>query len=62
MLIGNTEELASRMVVKDFQEQNPGSEDWEQIFENVFSISLDNFYISLAGYEANINTVLPSEG
>ena len=56
-----TEEEAIRMIIKDYQELNPGSANWKEVFEQTFLFSVDSFYQSLASYESNINNVLPSE-
>ena len=60
--LGNTEEQAIRMIVKDFQEQNPNDDNWKEVFQQVLSFSVDAFYQSLAAYTADIETVIPSEG
>jgi len=57
----NTEADAIRMILKDFQQQNPGAANWKDVFLEVFSISVDSFYSKLSSYQADINTVLPSE-
>ena len=33
--LGNTEEQAIRMIVKDFQEQNPNDDNWKEVFQQV---------------------------
>tara|TARA_B100001175_G_scaffold317918_1_gene337546 strand:- start:1505 stop:2506 length:1002 start_codon:yes stop_codon:yes gene_type:complete len=59
--LDHTESDAIRMIIKDFQEQNPGSANWKDVFKQVFSFSVDSFYSKLSSYQADINTVLPSE-
>lgn len=55
------EEVAFKMILTDFLEQNPNSSNWKNIFEEVFPFSVETFYQSLASYEANIAGVLPDE-
>tara|TARA_B100001057_G_scaffold488934_1_gene574204 strand:+ start:920 stop:1162 length:243 start_codon:yes stop_codon:yes gene_type:complete len=59
--LNNTEADAIRMVLKDFQLQNPGTANWKDVFKKVFSFSVDSFYTKLSNYQADINTVVPSK-
>jgi hypothetical protein len=59
--LDNTEADAIRMILKDFQLQNPGAANWKDVFKQVFSFSVDSFYTKLSDYQADINTVLPGE-
>ena len=59
--LNNTEADAIRMILKDFQLQNPGTANWKDEFKNVFSFSVDSFYTKLSDYQADINNVVPSE-
>ncbi len=47
---GITEERAFEMVLKDFQAAKADGTDWETAFENVFSLSVADFYASLGQY------------
>jgi hypothetical protein len=61
MILGNSEETAIRMIFKDFQQRSPSAANWKQIFQEVFSISVDTFYQNFAGYVGDIPSVRPSE-
>ena len=56
-----SEEKAFELVFRNFLQKNPNDENWKNIFEEVFSISLENFYSSISNYSNDIETVLPSE-
>ena len=49
------------MILKDFWLPNPTNGNWKNNFEEVFGISVENFYQSLSNYSSDINSVLPSE-
>ena len=53
---------AFKKVLKDYWLTNPTNQNWKTKFNEVFTMSVDEFYLSLKGYTNDINTVLPSEG
>lgn len=59
--LNHTEEDAFKMIFKDFWLPNPTNGNWKNNFEEVFGISVENFYQSLSNYSNDINSVLPSE-
>ena len=56
-----TEEKAFKLVLKDFWRKNPSKDNWKKVFQEVFNITLENFYLSLKNYTNDITSVLPSE-
>ena len=59
--LGYTEEVAFRMIYKDFMLTGVKNSNWQNYFVDVFGISIDDFYQRLQSYPLNINDVLPSE-
>ena len=59
--IGFSEEKAFQSVYKTFWESNPSNTNWKTKFEEVFTISVDSFYQSLASYSADMSLIYPSE-
>ena len=59
--IGFSEEKAFQSVFKTFWESNPSNVNWKDKFEEVFTITVDSFYESLASYEPNMSLIYPSE-
>ena len=59
--LGYSEEKAFKLILNDFWIKNPNSYDWKEVFEEVFNITLEGFYLSLKNYTNDINSVLPSE-
>ncbi len=55
------EEKAFELIFRGFLQKNPNDENWKNIFEEVFSMSLESFYSSISNYTNDIKTVLPSE-
>ena len=55
-----SEQKAFELVFRSFFKKNPSNVNWKNIFEEVFSISVDNFYSSISNYLNDIETVLPS--
>jgi len=53
---------AFKKVLKDYWLTNPTDQNWKTKFKEVFTMSVDEFYLSLKGYTHDITTVLPSEG
>ena len=53
---------AFKKVLKDYWLTNPTDQNWKTKFKEVFTMSVDEFYLSLKGYTNDITTVLPSEG
>mgnify|MGYP001557147098 FL=1 len=47
---GISEERAFEMVLKDFQEAKSNEADWQTVFEDVFSFSVEDFYADLSEY------------
>ena len=56
-----TEEKAFKLILNDFWRKNPSDDNWKKVFQEVFNITLENFYLSLKNYTNDINSVLPSE-
>jgi len=56
-----TEEKAFKLIFNDFRRKNPSKDNWKKVFQEVFNITLENFYLSLKNYTNDINSVLPSE-
>ena len=59
---GINENEAFKKVLKDYWLTNPTNQNWKTKFNEVFTMSVDEFYLSLKGYTNDITTVLPSEG
>jgi hypothetical protein len=68
--LNHSEEEAFRMIFKDFWLPNPTDSNWKSNFEDIFSITVPDFYQSLSSYDQNadgtidstdLNSVLPSE-
>ena len=59
--IGFSEEKAFQSVYKTFWESNPSNTNWKTKFEEVFTISVDSFYQSLASYSPDMSLIYPSE-
>ena len=59
--LGYSEEKAFKLILNDFWIKNPNSYDWKEVFEEVFNITVENFYKSLKNYTNDIYLVLPSE-
>jgi hypothetical protein len=47
---GISEERAFEMVLKDFQKAKSDEADWQTVFEDVFSFSVEEFYADLSEY------------
>ena len=58
--IGFSEEKAFQSVYKTFWESNPNDTNWKTKFEEVFTISVDSFYQSLASYSPDMSQIYPS--
>ena len=56
-----TEEKAFKLILNDFWRKNPSDDNWKKVFQEVFNITLEDFYLSLKNYTNDINSVLPSE-
>ncbi len=56
-----TEEKAFKLILNDYWRKNPNDYNWKKVFEEVFNISVENFYKSLKNYTNDIYSVLPSE-
>jgi len=59
--LGYSEEVAFRMIYKDFMLTGVKNSNWQNHFVDVFGISVNDFYQSLQSYPLDINYVLPSE-
>jgi len=55
-----TEEKAFKLIFNDFWRKNPSDDNWKKVFQEVFNITLEDFYLSLKNYTNDINSVLPS--
>ena len=53
---------AFKKVLKDYWLTNPTDQNWKTKFKEVFTMSVDEFYLNLKGYTNDITTVLPNEG
>ena len=56
-----TEEKAFKLIFNDFWRKNPSKDNWKKVFQEVFNITLENFYLSLKNYTNDITSVLPDE-
>jgi len=56
-----TEEKAFKLIFNDFRRKNPSKDNWKKVFQEVFNITLENFYLSLKNYTNEISSVLPSK-
>ena len=56
-----TEEKAFKLILNDFWRKNPSKDNWKKVFQEVFNITLENFYLSLKNYTNEMSSVLPSE-
>jgi hypothetical protein len=56
-----TEEKAFKLILNDYWRKNPSDDNWKKVFQEVFNITLENFYLSLKNYTNDITSVLPSE-
>ena len=59
--IGRTENEAFRLIYKDFWELNPTDNNWKNKFEELFNITVEQFYNSLENYTNDISSVTHSE-
>ncbi len=58
--VGFSTEKAFQSVYKTFWESNPNNTNWKNIFEEVFTISVDSFYTMLESYTADMSLIYPS--
>ena len=56
-----TEEKAFKLILNDYWRKNPSKDNWKKVFQEVFNITLEDFYLSLKNYTNDIYSVLPSE-
>jgi len=56
-----TEEKAFKLIFNDFLRKNPSKDNWKKVFQEVFNITLEDFYLSLKNYTNDISSVLPSK-
>ena len=56
-----TEEKAFKLILNDFWRKDPTKYNWKKVFQEVFNITVENFYKSLKNYTNDIYSVLPSE-
>ena len=56
-----TEEKAFKLIFNDFLRKNPSKDNWKKVFQEVFNITLEDFYLSLKNYTNDISAVLPSK-
>lgn len=57
--VGFSEEKAYQSVFKTFWESNPNDTNWKTKFEEIFTISVDTFYQSLASYSTDVSLIYP---
>ena len=58
--INYSEENAFKLIYKDFMLAEATNLNWEDKFEEIFNITVNDFYERLKSYPVNINEVLPS--
>ena len=56
-----TEEKVFKLIFNDFWRKNPSKDNWKKVFQEVFNITLENFYLSLKNYTNDITSVLPDK-
>ena len=56
-----TEEKAFKLIFNDFRRKNPSNDNWKKVFQEVFNITLEDFYLSLKNYTSDMSSVLPSK-
>ena len=56
-----TEEKAFKLILNDFWRKNPSDDNWKKVFQEVFNITLEDFYLSLKNYTSDMSSVLPSK-
>jgi len=56
-----TEEKAFKLIFNDFWRKNPSKDNWKKVFQEVFNITLEDFYLSLKNYTSDMSSVLPSK-
>ena len=59
-LAGHSESKSFRLMCKDFMQANPNKENWPDVFQTTFNMSVSDFYSKVSSYNPSINTVLPS--
>ena len=55
-----TEEKAFKLILNDYWRKNPSNYNWKKVFQEVFNISLENFYKSLKNYTNDIERIFCS--
>ena len=56
-----TEEKAFKLILNDYWRKNPSKDNWKKVFQEVFNITLEDFYLSLKNYTSDMSSVLPSK-
>ena len=59
--LGYSEEKAFKLILNDFWIKNPNDYNWKKVFQEVFNMTLENFYLSLKNYTNDMSSVLPSK-
>ena len=59
--LSHSEKNAFKLIYKDFMLSEATNQNWENKFESVFGITVNDFYNSIKTYPVDINEVLPSD-
>ena len=57
---GYSEEQALRKIFVEFLENSPTNDNWKEIFQQVFGLSLEDFYLKINNYNINRENIIPS--
>ena len=58
--LNHSEEDAFKLIYKDYMLSEATNQNWEEKFENIFNIEVNDFYERLQSYPVDMNAVLPS--
>ena len=58
--LNHSEEDAFKLIYKDYMLSEATNQNWEEKFENIFNIDVNDFYERLQSYPVDMNAVLPS--
>ena len=57
---GISEAIAFKKIFVDFNVVQPNENNWKTKFEEIFGLSVDEFYLNLKDYELDVMSVIPS--
>ena len=57
---GISEAIAFKKIFVDFNVVQPNENNWKTKFEEIFGLSVDQFYLNLKDYELDVMSVIPS--